>query len=423
MIRFLFLGLWRDPGRSRLPLIVVMLGAALTVTIFNWINGIMGQSLEMGARLNTGHVRVTTEGLWDEDELLPVDLSLEDADQLLAGLQAAHPEMSWAERIRSRGLIDIPDSLGETRSQAPVQIWGLDLLTSESREIERLQLSSCLVRGSLPQRPGHALLSEYMAQRLDISTGQAITLFGQTRDGALAFGNLSVCGTIDFGIPAVDYGALMLDISDLRKILDMEDAATEILGFFPQGGYRQRAAERICLAFNQMPSDGSLMRPVMTCLSQQGGLADFLQYTNEVRRIMMLAFVLAMSLVLWNSGLMSGLRRYGEFGVRLAMGEEPGHIYLTLIVEAAIIGLVGSALGTGLGLVFSYYLQAVGVDLGGAMSSGSLMLPRTVRAAISWQSLYLGFFPGLISVFLGSLFSGWGIFKRQTAQLFRELEV
>ncbi len=43
-------------------------------------------------------------------------------------------------------------------------------------------------------------------------------------------------------------------------------------------------------------------------------------------------FIGAMSIVLWNAGLLGGLRRYGEFGIRLAMGETKPKIYKSLIL-------------------------------------------------------------------------------------------
>lgn len=47
-------------------------------------------------------------------------------------------------------------------------------------------------------------------------------------------------------------------------------------------------------------------------------------------------------IVLWNMGIMSGLRRYGEMGIRLAMGETKGQVYQSLILESVIIGTIGT---------------------------------------------------------------------------------
>ena len=66
--------------------------------------------------------------------------------------------------------------------------------------------------------------------------------------------------------------------------------------------------------------------------------------------------------VLWNMGLMNGLRRYGEIGLRLAIGESKGQVYHSMILEAIIIGFIGTVMGTAIGLGLTYYMQEVGLD-------------------------------------------------------------
>ena len=89
--------------------------------------------------------------------------------------------------------------------------------------------------------------------------------------------------------------------------------------------------------------------PVMSRLVEQEGLGDYLKLADSAGAMMVSIFVIAMSIVLWNTGLLGGLRRYSEFGVRLALGEEKKHIYKTTIYEAILIGIIGSVIGTGIG--------------------------------------------------------------------------
>jgi putative ABC transport system permease protein len=133
-------------------------------------------------------------------------------------------------------------------------------------------------------------------------------------------------------------------------------------------------------------------------------------------------FVLAMSLVLWNAGLLSGLRRYGEVGVRLAIGEEKGHVYRSMILESVFVGVAGSTVGTAIGLFFAWLIQTYGIDISGMMQGASMMMPSTIRARITPVDFYLGYIPGLISTVLGTMLAGIGIYRRQTARLFKELE-
>ena len=130
----------------------------------------------------------------------------------------------------------------------------------------------------------------------------------------------------------------------------------------------------------------------------------------------------AMSIVLWNAGLISGLRRYGEFGLRLAIGENKREIYFSLIWEAFFVGVIGTIIGTFFGLIFAYYMQEYGLNVGGLMKNSTLMISNVLRAKITVATWFVGFIPGIASTVIGAMLAGIGIYKRQTANLFKELE-
>jgi putative ABC transport system permease protein len=109
--------------------------------------------------------------------------------------------------------------------------------------------------------------------------------------------------------------------------------------------------------------------------------------------------------------------------VRLALGEEKKHIYKTLIFEAVIIGFIGSVLGTALGVSLTWYLQEHGISFGAMTDNLGMMLPSRFRSVVTPQLFYIGFIPGLFAMVLGNALSGIGIYKRNTARLFKELEV
>jgi putative ABC transport system permease protein len=152
-------------------------------------------------------------------------------------------------------------------------------------------------------------------------------------------------------------------------------------------------------------------------------MADMLMFMKNIVSVIATVFVLAMSIVLWNAGLLGGLRRFGEIGVRLAIGEHKGHVYRSMIAESMLIGVFGSVLGTALGLGFAWLLQTYGIDVGELMKNTTMMMPTVYRAHITDTAYYIGFIPGIISTVIGTSLSGIGIYKRKTAQLFKELEV
>ena len=423
MIRFLLKGILGDKSRSLLPVIVVCIGVSLTVLLNCWLKGVMGESLVMNANFDTGHVKVMTRAYAQEAQQMPNDLAILGVDTLTEQLKKTYPDMDWVKRIRFGGMIDFPDEQGETRAQGPVVGWAVDLLSAGSREATRFNMEKSLVKGKLPSTAGEALITHDFAEKFKVNPGDQFTLFGSTMEGSMAFKNFVVSGTVRFGSNVLDRGAIIIDMADAQQALGMEDAAGEILGYFTTNQYDNAKATAIITAFNaRYAQNTDEFAPVMLRLRDQGGMAEYIDYSTTMGSLMVFVFVLAMSVVLWNTGLLGGLRRYTEFGVRLALGEEKNHIYATLIYEGILIGTIGSVIGTGIGLSISYYLQEVGVDIGGSMKNSTLMMPSVVRAAITPTAFYIGFIPGIFSVVLGNALAGIGIYKRKTAQLFKELE-
>ncbi|MEE4214248.1 MAG: FtsX-like permease family protein [Bacteroidales bacterium] len=425
MIRFLLKGLIRDRSRSLLPLIVVIIGVMMAVFMRGYINGIMVDMIEQTARFNTGHVKVVTKAYAGNMNQAPNDLALIGVSELKEDLQNEFPDMEWVSRIKFGGLIDVPDENGETKSQGPAMGMGLDLLSGNSEEAERLKLEKSLVRGQLPESRGEILLSEDFSRKLELDPGKEVTLIGSTMDGGMAIHNFRVSGTVRFGNTALDRGTIIADIQDVQDALIMDDAAGEILGFFNTGYYEDEIAAPVIRNFEEKFSDeNDEYAPVMLRLRDQEGMSIIVDLTGNMATIITIVFMIAMSLVLWNAGLLGGLRRYGEVGIRLAIGEEKGHIYRTMIIESVMIGFAGTIIGTAIGLGLSWLMQTYGLDISEFTKNATtgIMMPNVVRARITPPDFYIGFIPGLLSTVAGTMLAGIGIYKRQTARLFKELE-
>jgi putative ABC transport system permease protein len=425
MIRFLLKGLFRDKSRSLLPLIVVAIGVMLAVFAHGYINGIMVDMIEQTAKLTTGHVKVMTKAYSENIDQVPNDLALTDVSALKEDLEKIFPDMKWVTRIKFGGLIDVPDENRETRNQGPSMGIGLDLLSEGSDEAKRLNLQKSLVRGSLPAAPGEVMLSEDFSQKLKVNPGEEVTLIGATMNGAMAIHNFRVAGTVRFGNKGMDRGTVIADIKDVQLALDMDDAAGEILGFFSNGYYDDETAAPVLTKYHEKyPGSDSEFDPVMLRLRDQEGLSLFVDLTKSMGAIITIVFMIAMSLVLWNAGLLGGLRRYGEIGIRLAIGEEKGHVYRSMISESVMIGIAGTIVGTAIGLGLSWLMQTYGLDISEFTKNATtaIMMPDIIRSRITPSDFYIGFIPGVLSTLAGTMLSGVGIYKRKTAQLFKELE-
>jgi len=387
------------------------------------MSGIINDIVDSNAKFDTGYLKITTNAYNKLANQIPNDLALTGADKLMGLLKTEYPDYDWTARIKFAGLLDVPDQNGETKSQAPIAGFGIDLLGVNSKEAERLNIRKAVIKGHIPNKPGEILISDEFAKRMGVGLNQPVTLLSTSSTGAMAIQNFIISGTVEFGITAMDRGAIIADLTDIQYALEMPNGAGEILGFSKNMFYNSKGADKIASEFNERYSKpDDRFSPVMITLEDQNGLREYIHYVDVVILFIVAIFLIAMSAVLLNAGLMSGIRRYGEVGIRLAMGESKDQIYKTLLYESVLIGLIGSIIGTAIGLGVALYFQDIGIDVSGQFKNSTLMISNLIKARINFTSFYIGFIPGLIATITGTALSGIQIFKRQTASLFKELE-
>jgi putative ABC transport system permease protein len=206
----------------------------------------------------------------------------------------------------------------------------------------------------------------------------------------------------------------------------MEDAASEVLGYTHSLYYEDEDAVDLRQKFNVAESDSAdIFSPYMLALRDANQMGNMVDINKSIMAIILGIFMTIVMIVLWNMGLMNGLRRYGEIGMRLAIGESKGQVYRSMIIEAVIIGLIGTVLGTVMGLGITYYLQEVGLDYSKgleSLTSTSIVMSNIMYAKVTPDLYYIGFIPGVIATMLGTMLAGRAIYKREMAQLFKELE-
>ena len=426
MIKFLIKGILRDRSRSLLPVLVVTLAVAMIIFFQGFMNGIINSMFLDSAVVSTGHVKVITKGYKEESQLLPNDLALLGTKQLIDKMTHKYQDYFWTPRITFGGLLDVPDENGETQAQGPVFALGIDFLSSGSRQIEIWELERRLKDGRLPENKDEVLLSTRLADRLGLSLGNSVTLIGSTMHNAFTTYNFLVVGTFKLNLGPVDRQMMLVDISGARLALDMEDAASEILGYTNSLFYDDTAAVALRQQYNKINiNNTNIFSPTMMALRDTKQMGVMVDWMNAASGLIVGVFLVISIIVLWNMGLMNGLRRYGEIGMRLALGESKGQVYRSMVVESAIIGSIGTVIGTTMGIGLTYYMQEVGLDYSKAMeslASTEIIMSNVFYAQITPELYYAGIIPGVLSTVLGTMLAGRAIYKREMAQLFKELE-
>jgi putative ABC transport system permease protein len=431
MIVFLFRGILRDKSRFLFPFSVVSIGVALVVALVGFMEGVFMGMIDMTAKLNTGHLRLVNKPFYDEEHLYPLDRALAAQKETSIWLKKnSTSNIEWSPRIRWGALIDVPDTNGNTRSQTPVVGMALDLKSKNSSEIRRLKLKKSLIKGQLPQKSNEMLMGNSLAQNLDVTLGQSVTIIGQSFDGGLVADNYLVVGLIRFGVTAMDKKMVLIDLADAQSTFYMENMVTDWLGYLPSSfsfDHYIKAKKSININLNTWmenpPNDWAKDdQPIAISILDQQNMGSMVKTFTVIKSSVVGIFTFLMILVLWNAGVLSGIHRYGEMGLRLAFGEPHWKLIFTLGIEGLFIGILGSIFGCFFGGSFAWYLQEVGLNMGDTFAKSGLMINDVVRARLTIDGFIQGILPGIFASVAGTLVASFAIFKRSEENLFRELE-
>lgn len=420
MFRFVIKGLLRDRSRSFFPVLIVSAGVLVSVFLIAFISGYIESMIRQNARFDTGHVKIVTNAYAEKLSQKPYDLGFLDSGAELEQWRRDYPEIRWTPRIYFGALMDLPDAEGSTLVQGDVFGMAIDL--EDPAAVEDIHLAEALLLGRLPQAANEILISDDLFSKLGLQLKDQVTLLGSSVFGAMSFQNFQISGTVSFGVQALDRGGIVADIEDIRDFLDMPEGASEYFGFLKEGQYDDLEAQAIKQSFNAKYNNADEFAPVMLILTDQNDLGKLLSYMSVVMGMMTFVFIAIISIVLWNAGLMNSIRRYGEFGLRLALGERKNHLYKWLILESVVIGALGSLIGLSLGILIISYFHVHGFNFGVFTKDTSMMMESIVYTDVRLKNLLLGTLPGLIATVLGAMLAGIGIFRRQTSELFKELE-
>ena len=427
MVYFLFKGLLRDKSRSFFPVIIITLVVTIIIFFSGFLNGVYNSLFLNTALINSGHIKVVTYAYNEEYQLLPNDLALLDANKLKNQLESEYEEYLWTPRITFAGLFDVPDKFGETLYQSPVIGLGIDFLSDESSQFKIWDLDHKLTDGVLMKTQNEILVSEQLASRLYLSPGSEVTFIGSTMHGGFSTYNYIVSGIYDLNIGPISKDMVLVDLEGARQALDMDDAASEILGYDKEILFDNDKTVLTRDKYNSTQIDTSdIYRPYMLALRDSNQMGSLVDFSDAIMLIILIVFLIVVTLVLWNMGIMSGLRRYGEIGMRLAIGETKGDVFRTMILESFIIGLLGSTFGTIIGLIITTYFERVGLDYSkgiDSLSSSNFAMPNIFYPQVTPELFYIGFIPGILATVFGTMLAGRAIYKREMSQLFKELEV
>lgn len=190
-----------------------------------------------------------------------------------------------------------------------------------------------------------AVLSQGMADRLQLTVGDTLVLLGQGRFGMSASGLFKITGLMDHPIREMNNQAVYLPLNTAQEFLSAEDHLTALM-IAPE---QERQTESVAAALRQaLRHDDELV--VFTWPELMPELLDLMEFDLAGPRLMTVILYVVIGFGFFGTILTMTMERIREFGVLLSVGMRRVRLAAVVFLETLFICLMGVITGVILSL-------------------------------------------------------------------------
>jgi putative ABC transport system permease protein len=337
----------RQRARTAMTLAAIVFGVAGIILSGGFVQDIFVQLGESLIHSQSGHLQVAKSGYFTLGSRKP-DQYLIAAPEAIRARVAALPEADDVmQRLNFSGLL--------TNGRSDLAIVG------EGLEPEReARLGSHLVLAAgrqLTDKDRYGMLIGHgVARSLKLAPGDRASILLNTPDGTMNTLEFEVIGVFQSLSKDYDARAVKIPLPAAQELLDSK-GVNVLVASLKRTGDTAHIAPALAASLG---SEGLEVK-------RWDELNDFYAKTIDLygRQFGVLQFIiLAMVLLsVTNTVNMTVFERTGEFGTMRALGNRGADVFVLILVESALVGLIGAAAGVLLGVLVAWIVSAIGIPM------------------------------------------------------------
>jgi len=341
--------IWRNPRRTAVILIAVIIGVWSMICIAALMRGIVGGMVSNGINTLTGHLQIHQRDYPDDPV---VDHRIKDPGAVM-GMVAPHlPKNSqWSQRVRVNAVAS------NARHSTGVTMVGI--APAAEAKVSFIGTSVTAGRYLKDDDTSAIVIGKALAEQFETRIGKKLILMSQDAGGEIASRAFRIVGLFQAEMEATEKRYAFVPVSSAQKMLKMQDAVSEIAVLLPG---HDMAAETATRLQKLLGTDKLIVQSWQQILPMVTAVLKLYDYFVFV---WFLVIFIAMGFGIVNTTLMSVFERMREFGLLKALGMRPGRIIGSILAESFFTLLLGMGVGTTMGLLTGWGLSFSGIDLSG----------------------------------------------------------
>ncbi len=336
---------WRHRRRTLIVMLAIGLGLALMMVYDGFVGGFNQAIYGNAVRVLGANIQVHAPGYGAAAGQKPL-LAVENAAAVMQAAQAQPQVQAAMPRINTTGLASSREGAFAVSiiGIAPDKELPVSMIASHISDGRYLSLNDQDV----------VLIGKGLADAMNVTVGDKITLVGRATHEQMRKRAMTIGGIYDLGLPDIEKRSVLMSLSEAQSLYGL-DGPTEIAILLHRIGEESQVIDAIKPAIGNDETEtwATLFPELEVALNRKGGIMDVFGVI-----IMIIAGIGILNLLL-----MAVFERTREIGLMGALGMKPRQISWTFVLEGAIMGLLGVALGLLLGITINGLLGRVGFDV------------------------------------------------------------
>jgi ABC-type lipoprotein release transport system permease subunit len=339
--------MWRNWRRTLIASVAIVLGLILLIFMDALIRGSDQAIYGNAVRLYGGNVQVHAPGFRDRAKRLPL-LPLQDGDFVVDNVSEKPNVVSASKRINTGGMAS------SREGAQPVSITAIEPESEAAVSLVAENISQG--RFLTADDRDSVLISQELADVLDVTVDDRITLMGRRMDQSMRQRTMTIVGIFDLGMGDAEKGLVYINLPVAQTLYDLRDQETEVAVTLEQIGQEEEliASLEPALPGYEVDSFYTLQPEIQQALATKSTFTAGLGFI----------VLLMASIGILNIMLMAVYERTREMGVLGALGMKGRQLMSLFMLEGSFIGFFSAVIGCTLSWLLVQFVGRVGINWG-----------------------------------------------------------
>jgi len=382
-------------SRIRTSISAIAIAVAIIAVVFarGLISGMIESTFENHINYKAGHIRVINKEYKLKERLMSLNYSLDGFNgkgysEMIEKLKLVEGIEQVVPRLKFGAVVSMDDEL------VGMMGWGVD----PAEEIAFTKIDEKIIEGRMLELGSREIvMGAGLLEKINREVGDKVTMLYTTPFGSFKGSTFQIVGKLQSTIQMLNDTVFYLPLDQAQRILEMPGEVTELLLITSDYHKASSLLPGLNELFSQEDKAGKYILQVWNKDYELIGLFDI---ATKIYNFIYIFIIILACFVLVNTLIMIVNERTREIGMMSALGLKSREILYLFTMEGAIIGVIGSAIGTVLGGILTKVFSVVGIDYTEAMEgmTGDLLMESIFYTVFSLENLIFCFILGVIVV-------------------------